>query len=1089
MVCVHKSLSNMVTFFRQDILNECIVLTIDNKATLGSKCIALCFPYISHEYSPVYERTSQTGIEMLDTLISHLKYTLGDVCILVGGDLNARTGILHDYMIDSNIDEFLDMSCMNDLFEGIDTHRCSRDTDSLNNYGKQLVQLCKVRNMYILNGRTKGDTVGHITCIANHGRSVVDYFVADYSLHPVIESMCVTPRPESDHFPLSVSICIKNWNEDKIRGAEENCELFPFHKLRWVDSHRDKYVDTLEILLLENSNNFRSEIESNTDKALEMLVATITSSAACMQPKQRKRDNTKRGNAPWWDLECECAKRTKYELLDRFHHTNSKEDLEDYLRSKRLLKNICERKKESHRETNMKNLLNACSSPNSKAFWQQIKGLLAASGDRFRHSTISGAQWVRHFEKLLNPEDNLSSNNCDVQVWESLPATIETNDLKWYNDPISYTEIESALHALKLGKACGSDGIGPEFLKYHRNGLTSYLYYLFNYLFDSSTYPSQWTESVVFPLHKKGSLSSVDNYRGLSLQNTLSKVFCRILHRRLSIWVEDNNLIPESQAGFRKDYSTVDHIFCLQALVQKYITKAKGRFYVLFVDFAKAFDSIDRSKLWYILAEHGLTGKLFRCLQSIYQNSKACVRVGMNDTTDYFSYHVGVKQGCILSPLLFSLFISKLDEELNCSNLRGTEILTNDLSIFTLMYADDCAIMDDSVIGLQRKIKVLDLFCEKWGLKVNTNKTKVVVFRNGGKLRQNEKWHFNGHKLHTSTYYSYLGLIFSSRLSWSKAMDNQSVRARRIVSQLRRVCRQNHFMNPSVMFKIFDTKIKPVLLYASEIWGVKRWKYIEQVQVMFCKAVLNVGKTSWNCMILGDCGRHSMFVDYHFRAIKYWCKILSLDDFRYAKKSYLQLVMHDESGRHNWASELRKLLCSLGYGYVYANQNVGDVKLFLIDVKIRLIAMSESEWKDKCEECCEEYLNYHPSVIVAPYVNMITSYKKRRIISLLRSKGLPLNKNLKRMYPGHTDECKFCKRNTIEDEYHVLFGCKQYAVLRNYYLLAHTQHVANVSEMDKLYSLYKSCDTSILSDVSTYLLLILDDRLKSEGNSPNTYCT
>ena len=90
------------------------------------------------------------------------------------------------------------------------------------------------------------------------------------------------------------------------------------------------------------------------------------------------------------------------------------------------------------------------------------------------------------------------------------------------------------------------------------------------------------------------------------------------------------------------------------------------------------------------------------------------------------------------------------------------------------------------------------------------------------------------------------------------------------------------------------------------------------------------------------------------------------------KKSYLQLVMHDESGRHNWATELRKLLCSLGYGYVYAYQNVGDVKLFLIDVKIRLIAMSESEWKDKCEECCEEYLNYHPSVIVAPYVNMIT---------------------------------------------------------------------------------------------------------------------
>ena len=132
-----------------------------------------------------------------------------------------------------------------------------------------------------------------------------------------------------------------------------------------------------------------------------------------------------------------------------------------------------------------------------------------------------------------------------------------------------------------------------------------------------------------------------------------------------------------------------------------------------------------------------------------------------------------------------------------------------------------------------------------------------------------------------------------------------------------------YFTN-KVLFKIFDTKIKPIILYGSEIWGVKRYEKVDNVHMKFCKIVLNVGKTTWNFAAIAECGRYPMYVDYHLRAIKYWCKLITSDKERYISKCYSLMFQHDSSGRHNWASDIRILLCSLGFGHVWFAQSVGD---------------------------------------------------------------------------------------------------------------------------------------------------------------------
>ncbi len=98
----------------------------------------------------------------------------------------------------------------------------------------------------------------------------------------------------------------------------------------------------------------------------------------------------------------------------------------------------------------------------------------------------------------------------------------------------------------------------------------------------------------------------------------------------------DNSILDESQAGFRKHYSTVDNIFSLMAIAQKYTSRPRGRFYCIFIDFSKAFDSIQHNILWNALLRKSIDGKMLIVLKSMYNNLKSCVRVG-NGLSDFFS--------------------------------------------------------------------------------------------------------------------------------------------------------------------------------------------------------------------------------------------------------------------------------------------------------------------------------------------------------------------------------------------------------------------------------------------------------------------
>ena len=158
---------------------------------------------------------------------------------------------------------------------------------------------------------------------------------------------------------------------------------------------------------------------------------------------------------------------------------------------------------------------------------------------------------------------------------------------------------------------------------------------------------------------KKNDKKDVNNYRGITLVSCFSKIFTGVLNNRIANWIENNGILSDAQFGFRKNRSTTDAVFVLHSLIQ-YVLNRKTRLYCAFVDLKKAFDSVYRNGLWFKLYYIGLKGKILRVIRNMYSAVKLRIR-SCNDFSDFFECAVGLKQGEVISPLSFSLFLEDLE--------------------------------------------------------------------------------------------------------------------------------------------------------------------------------------------------------------------------------------------------------------------------------------------------------------------------------------------------------------------------------------------------------------------------------------------
>ena len=345
-------------------------------------------------------------------------------------------------------------------------------------------------------------------------------------------------------------------------------------------------------------------------------------------------------------------------------------------------------------------------------------------------------RWAEYLINLLN-----KAHSTDPDFQDDLPTLPIIPKL---DDPPCFDEVEKAILSLRDNKAAGPDSIPAEVIRY--GGCTLHRR-LHNFILDcwsAKCLPQQWKNADIILVHKqKGDRAECGNSRGISLLSVAGKVLAKIMLTRLLEQVVDL-VLPESQCGFRRGRSTIDMIFVAWQLQEK-CSEQHQDLYLAFVDLTKAFDTVNRDLVWNILRKFGCPPTFIAILQQFHTGM--CAQVVMAGSQfSSFPVEVGVKQGCVLAPIIFNLLLVSITlvshRDLQSSDFVGIEYhldgglfdlrrlqakaKTSSAMIFALQYANDAAFPCLTADGLQRSLDVMSETYLCAGLMINTTKTEIL---------------------------------------------------------------------------------------------------------------------------------------------------------------------------------------------------------------------------------------------------------------------------------------------------------------------------------------------------------------------------
>ena len=807
-------------------------------------------------------------LHTLGQLISDLQKP--GTSIIVAGDLNARIG---RHQEDEN-----GLDTPNIFLETpVDPHahlvnrRTSKDCVT-NGDGKTWLDILLANCLVVLNGRMLGDATGDFTCLKYNGNSTIDYFAVSTSMLVSIDQFRILPFTDlSDHKPISACISLApSTDVDQLTDLSVVNSISASPKsFRWdnPESFIQAQQDEPTRVKMNELNALDLHNKEDVVKLNDELI-NIFQQVACrsLSKKSGRRSNKN----PWFDWDCRTSKRTMKRLCADYSKSPRDEVIRDeYYRARRDHKKLIKSKKYSF----IKKLNYDIESGKRHIKWKEFKKLKAFHSD----DEIFDVHDLYNFYVFFN---NLYGNKNLGNV--KIPPDSDTDEASLdasnviqmslddcLNNPIDGEELDISIQRLKNNKSVSCDLISNEMLKSSGPQLRQLILKLFNGCLDQGAYP--WNESITTPLHKKGDKQNPDNYRAITIGSCIGKLFASVLLKRVIAFRRTFCPDTPNQLGFCEGAQTADHILTLSTIIEKYVHVGRKRLYTCFIDFRKAFDSVNREALLYKLSHIGLQGKFLSCIRDMYTRSTTRIKL-IQKLSERIDVLVGTEQGHPLSPEFFKIYIHELSDILNKST--GDFPLLQGVPVTHLLWADDLVIMALNHKDLNTLLNELHEFCSAWGLEVNMDKTKVMMFNVCGRLlKQPVDFKLGDKSIESTRSYCYLGIIFSLNGSFKVAQDELRKKALRSYFSMKRTIDINSLSVESVL-KLFDSLVLPVLTYAIEVWfwntdiaailsgrsslslKILSRDSLEKVHMQVIKWTLGVHKRSSNIGCYGDTGRH-----------------------------------------------------------------------------------------------------------------------------------------------------------------------------------------------------------------------------------------
>ena len=376
--------------------------------------------------------------------------------------------------------------------------------------------------------------------------------------------------------------------------------------------------------------------------------------------------------------------------------------------------------------------------------------------------------------------------------------------------PITGIEVSKTISSLDYSKATGPNSIAMQILKAVLPEISNILAAIFNISLTTGKFITSLKIVKVIPIFKnKGSPLEVSNYRPISLLSNIDKILEKLVHERLTRYLEKNKFIFNRQFGFRKKHSTQHNLIAFTELIRAKLDE--GNFSCgIFLDLMKAFDTVDHSILIRKLEHYGIRGELNKWFQSyLHQRHQFVCIKGTNSELRDIKH--GVPQGSVLGPLLFILYINDMQNALVYSG--------------SFIFADDTALVysNRDLKNVRKRVNIDLKLLAHWlnanKIALNVSKTEVLLFRPPRKkINYDLKIKLCGKRLYWSKQVKYLGIILDEHLSWKfciNSVTTKLTRANGIMSNLR------FYVDQRTLVAIYNALFHSHIMYAIQIWGQK----------------------------------------------------------------------------------------------------------------------------------------------------------------------------------------------------------------------------------------------------------------------------
>jgi hypothetical protein len=645
---------------------------------------------------------------------------------------------------------------------------------------------------------------------------------------------------------------------------------------------------------------------------------------------------------------------------------------------------------------------------------------------------------------------------------------------------ITEVEVWRAIRKLKMGKAPGEDGILTDVLKTAADGVginrmregntvVTAICLLFNFVLDREVWPERWGTGVIFPLHKGDSPLDPANFRPITLLSVVGKMFGTIVNSRVMQYSEAVGAISDEQGGFRTNRGCPDQIFIWREILASRKERGLPTF-ATFIDVRKAYDTVWREKAYVEMHEAGINGKLWRQLQNMHKGLTRRVRhpVGL---TDPFDVERGVAQGAVESPWVYSIFIDGLAKALKKA---GHGIMVAGRRVPLLMYADDVVLLASTQSELEAMMAITGDYARRNRFEYNGKKSGVMIFNAKAEAlhkAKQTKWELFGQKVEVVDSYTYLGTVTTTKEGdWNAHVLAAIARAKRRSNDLLYMCRYDKGMRPRTAVTLWQSLVRPILEYASEIWSGQIPQYLiqkaEALQMKFLRGTMGLHKNGSGVAdgaLRAEVGCERLQDRWSKLRLGYWRRIfkaprgrllrdlaefrrqewITSDGRRWGSRGWMStaktsLDLHDLGSywtnpdaavkSSSWKKKVYSAVNKASDAYRSANLATKPSACLYIKVK---------DWGRNPEDYSFSTgeVNKLGQHVPERYLDDRSNLKGTRLKMLCRLGCLPLmdrvGRETKPPWPRDLRTCAACHMGKIEDIHHFVMECPKYEVKRH----------------------------------------------------------